>query len=106
MIARGLLTTENIGRGILIWPAAGSPWQGTLKAWTSDYEELFVVLEKDYGHKKGQRKGDLLAVKRDVCSFNQSAPVHACGDPDCIVPHPAPHKRQPPSASSERSGRQ
>lgn len=21
--------------------------------------------------------------------------LHACGDPDCIVPHPAPHKRRP-----------
>jgi predicted Zn-ribbon and HTH transcriptional regulator len=21
--------------------------------------------------------------------------LHACGDPDCIVPHPAPHKRYP-----------
>ena len=21
--------------------------------------------------------------------------VHACGDPDCIVPRPAPHKQRP-----------
>ena len=28
-------------------------------------------------------------------------PVHACGDPDCIVPHPAPHKRPPRAADKE-----
>lgn len=26
---------------------------------------------------------------------DEAAEVHACGDPDCIVPHPAPHKKPP-----------
>jgi hypothetical protein len=26
---------------------------------------------------------------------NNARAVHACGDPGCIVPHPAPHKRPP-----------
>lgn len=31
----------------------------------------------------------------DMGAAPADAPVHACGDPDCIVPHPAAHKRPP-----------
>jgi len=27
--------------------------------------------------------------------------THVCGDPDCIVPHPAPHKRPPTKKGSD-----
>jgi len=75
MIARTLLTTENVGRTVLVWlPQVKAEstrcMQGTIKAWSSDHERIFVVLDKDYG--RGRRKGDLLQVDRDICSFRQS----------------------------------
>jgi hypothetical protein len=73
MIARTLLTAENVGRGILIWPAHGAgraPMQGVLKAWSRNFEKVFVELQKDYG--KGRRKGSLVDAPRDSCSFSQT----------------------------------
>lgn len=69
MIARTLLTDENVGRGVLIWWQSGAPpMQGMMKAWSSDHEKIFVELQKDYG--RGRRKGSLVDVQRDICSFS------------------------------------
>ncbi|HKO43368.1 MAG TPA: hypothetical protein VJU84_08760 [Pyrinomonadaceae bacterium] len=75
MIARTLLTTENIGREVLIWPPQTGAetvrcMQGKIKAWSADHERIFVELKKDYG--KGRRAGEVLQVDRDICSFRQA----------------------------------
>lgn len=74
MIARTLLTTENVGRGVLVWLPqhleSTRCLQGIIRAWSTDKEKIFVLLDKDYG--KGKRKGDLIQVDRDICSFRHS----------------------------------
>lgn len=35
----------------------------------------------------------------------QHPTVHACGDPDCIVPHPPSHKRPPPTTEERVASR-
>jgi len=71
MIAKMLLTSENVGRGVKIWEpqtfGSTRSLEGKLKAWSRDFERVFVELEKDYG--RGRRKGSLVEVPRDICSF-------------------------------------
>jgi hypothetical protein len=81
VIARTLLIPDSAGRPILIWTAQGA-YQGayrparamaaTLKAWSADHEKIYATLDKDYGKKKGERKGDVIEVARDICSFRQT----------------------------------
>lgn len=73
MIAKALLTAENVGRGILIWmpqPLTTKPMEAKIKSWTADHEKIFAELEKDYG--KGKHNGDVIQVDRDICSFRQA----------------------------------
>ena len=83
MIARALLTTEVIGRAVLIWPPQTGAetvrcMQGKIRAWSRDRERIFVELEKDYG--KGRRAGELLQADRDICSFRQTATPNGATD--------------------------
>jgi hypothetical protein len=69
MIGKALLIAENVGRVVLIWQDSHSPMEGTLKAWSQDWNSLYIELQKDYG--KGRREGDLVLARRDICSFRQ-----------------------------------
>jgi hypothetical protein len=75
MIAKMLLTSENVGRGVKIWEPQGTigstrALEGKLRAWSRDFERVFVELEKDYG--RGRRIGSLVEAPRDICSFRQA----------------------------------
>ena len=67
MIGKALLIAENVGRSVLIWGDGRSPMQGTLRAWSQDWNSLYIELQRNYG--KGRRPGDLVTAPRDNCSF-------------------------------------
>ncbi|HEY6232110.1 MAG TPA: hypothetical protein VIW64_12690 [Pyrinomonadaceae bacterium] len=74
MIGKGLLNADAVGQRVAIWDSTKNRRLfGELKGWSTDYNEVMVKLEKDYG--KGMRAGTLLRAPRDAANFVEPSQI-------------------------------